>query len=1178
MATGGTVPLHRQRPTWLHPSGRVADTLLAVALVMLAVLPLATVRAADGLAIRPVPPEVDLPRFRPSPAPALRDLPALSDGGQAAQLVADRDGTVDANALRTTLGSQAALLLGPSRAARLLAVVGSFTTSVQYDQAPLIGAYPYHYRVLDGLLQRGQPTVLDAGQRAGANDLAGLLLLAAAQQPQLFPNAAPAAFALLDQARASGACLPQLNLAFLMATDTEANSANVTSELRRAADACPSDPTPLWLLGQYQLGELLPSEPVPPASAPMAAPAALAAAGPDPRSTFVTLERRFPGSPAGWSGEADAEVRVAYQEQASNPFRARDRFRRARALYRRAERLDGDRTLLVGEARAAAGLGLYREAADLQRRALTVDPHSLPLQARLIDYLEHAHAFVDAAAAGARFLAGPADFPNGQRLFPRHLFGIGFALPEGIDLRDVEGPLSLGVGRLQPVEFQVGPSGGKGGGASIEDFSFIPTFHDTPGVTGFDPWCPQWSYQRDSILAGDPARARVMPAGGFTGPQDVLGEVVQQPCGRQPFLGQRLLPAVAAWEAGDRDAAIAQVRADSAGLQDPGLRALTPVTVIEEARQNLWRFAGDLQRAEGVVREWRGLEPRSGLALDRAGEVAFLKGDVRGAATLFASAAAAGSTAPRDGARRLLVANRRLKEGAALKLAGDREGARRELLGAARLATTLTQGDYLGQVQGSSAYPIDLAAQTSTDSLHRHALQVAYNARAQAGDVELRAHNYPAAAAWYDAALALEPELGPLNPQVLLGYHPEVAESNLALTQIELGDARGGLESAQQVVRTDPANPIFLEHLGFAQQCMGRNEDAARSYAAAASKDPTLFPALNDLGVIRARQGRYREAVRSFRMAVGVNDRCALGWFNLGVALGRLGPSRLLAAQGALGHAVRLDPSLRSRKLEVVSDDEPYFTTLDLSRPLPPQWSFATSQRRGGFALATVVVLGLLLGGWFRSWQAYWRGTFEGAGATELAGKLRRRWRRLRHLPVLPPAHLPAWLALVATLLVFLGPAVAGHQLDSGSALVLGIGVATAIVLYVRVRTLSAERAAMRLRHFTWTPSLLVAAVFGSVGGAWAPLPASADRAAARRLHWVGPLALGLTALGFLLLARLTGTPVTRALGVSALTMMQTVLLPVRPYDGAYLSGAPRALLLGAWVWVMSVLVLVGVL
>src|SRR6266540_1833408 len=367
MGTGGTVPLHRQRPAWLHPSGRVVDALLAVALVMLAALPLATVRAADGLAIRPVPPEVDLPRFTPSPAPALRDLPALSDGGQAAQLVADRDGPVDANALRTTLGSQAALLLGPSRAARLLAVVGSFTTSVQYDQAPLVGAYPYHYRVLDGLLRRGQPTVLDAGQRAGANDLAGLLLLAAAQQPQLFPNAAPAAFDLLDQAKGSGACLPQLNLAFLMATDTEANSANVTSELRRAADACPSDPTPLWLLGQYQLGELLPSEPVPPASVPMAAPAALAAAGPDPRSTFVTLERRFPGSPAGWSGEADAEVR------------------------------------------AAAGLGLYREAADLQRRALTVDPHSLPLQARLIDYLEHAHAFVDAAAAGARFLAGPAD-------------------------------------------------------------------------------------------------------------------------------------------------------------------------------------------------------------------------------------------------------------------------------------------------------------------------------------------------------------------------------------------------------------------------------------------------------------------------------------------------------------------------------------------------------------------------------------------------------------------------------------------------------------------------------------------------------------------------------------------------------------------------------------------------
>ena len=581
------------------------------------------------------------------------------------------------------------------------------------------------------------------------------------------------------------------------------------------------------------------------------------------------------------SGEADAELRLAYQEQASNPFRARDRFRRARALYRRAESLDNDRTLLVGEARAAAGLGVYREAAGLQRRALTVDPHSLPLQVRLIDYLEHAYAFGDAAAVGARLLAQPAGFPSGQRLFPRRLLGVSFSLPAGTDLRDVEGPLSLGAGRLQPVQFQVGPAGGRGGGASIEDFSFIPTFHDTPGVTGYDPWCPQWSYQRDSILAGNPAPARVMPATGFTGPQQILGDVEQVPCGHQPDVWQRLLPAVAAWEAGDRDKAVAQIRPHGAVPQDQGLRRLSPVTVIEEARQNLWRFAGNLQRAAVVVEEWRGLEPQSGLALDRAGEIAFLNRNFHDAATLFARAAIAGASVPRPKARQLLVANRWLKEGAALKLAGDRPNARRELLSATRLAAVLTEGDYTGQAQGFfSQYPIDLAAQSATDSLHRHALQVSYNARAQAGDVELRAHNYPAAAAWYDSALALVPEIGPANPEVL-GYHPEVAESNLALTRIELNDARGGLESAQRVVQADPANPIFLEHLGFAQQRMGRDEDAARSYAAAASKDPTLFPALNDLGVIRARHGRYQAAVhgrrreRPVRIGVVQPGRCA---------------------------------------------------------------------------------------------------------------------------------------------------------------------------------------------------------------------------------------------------------------------------------------------------------------
>src|SRR6266540_950856 len=242
---------------------------------------------------------------------------------------------------------------------------------------------------------------------------------------------------------------------------------------------------------------------------------------------------------------------------------------------------------------------------------------------------------------------------------------------------------------------------------------------------------------------------------------------------------------------------VAQIRPHGAVPQDQGLRRLSPVTVIEEARQNLWRFAGNLQRAAVVVEEWRGLEPQSGLALDRAGEIAFLNRNFHDAATLFARAAIAGASVPRPKARQLLVANRWLKEGAALKLAGDRPNARRELLSATRLAAVLTEGDYTGQAQGFfSQYPIDLAAQSATDSLHRHALQVSYNARAQAGDVELRAHNYPAAAAWYDAALALVPEIGPANPEVL-GYHPEVAESNLALTRIELNDARGGLESAQ---------------------------------------------------------------------------------------------------------------------------------------------------------------------------------------------------------------------------------------------------------------------------------------------------------------------------------------------------------------------------------------------
>ena len=60
----------------------------------------------------------------------------------------------------------------------------------------------------------------------------------------------------------------------------------------------------------------------------------------------------------------------------------------------------------------------------------------------------------------------------------------------------------------------------------------------------------------------------------------------------------------------------------------------------------------------------------------------------------------------------------------------------------------------------------------------------------------------------------------------------------------------------------------------------------------------------------------------------------------------------------------RADPDLRGRERTFVTDSDPYFTTLDLSKPLPPKWEFARTQERApvaaaGFAIA--LLLGLQL-------------------------------------------------------------------------------------------------------------------------------------------------------------------------------------------------------------------------
>ena len=457
MAATETLP--RSKPA--HRLRRFLDAVLLVAIAAILVFPILAKLAADRL------PRDAPPALAPLPADArpaeLRDLPVgLQPGGD--------------------LRVAAATLLGERRATRLLELVRSGTTG-----DPVAGVYPYRYPTLERLL----PDELDP---ARATDLAARLILLDAETTGR-TGAARAAYALLDDARQGGACAPALDLLLLVASDAQPVHGIVAREGERARRACPGDPTPGWLLGQYQSTQALPEIS---ATAGYLDPATGLA-------TFRRLVRESPGSAAAWAGEADALVRLAASTPAEQPWVARHRYERALARYRRAARLSPGPEMEMGIARALAGLGRADEAVALQERAVAaVPPAPLP-QAQLVVYLEAARRFGAAAVAAERLLGLARTAPAGPGLFPDiEMTGPHFALEEA------HGLISLGAGRLAPLAVALKPLAVTvAPAAGIGDLSFIPEFRPSEGMTGSDRWCPNWARRRDLMLAGRPSEALV---------------------------------------------------------------------------------------------------------------------------------------------------------------------------------------------------------------------------------------------------------------------------------------------------------------------------------------------------------------------------------------------------------------------------------------------------------------------------------------------------------------------------------------------------------------------------------------------------------------------------------------------------------------------------------------------
>jgi tetratricopeptide (TPR) repeat protein len=1013
---------------------RLVDVVVLAGVAVLIAFPIAARMAADRLpqdapaALAPLPAGL--------PHPPLRDVPAgLRPGG---------------------LHGAATAVLGERRATALLTRVRAGTI-----RSPVPGRYPYRYRDLERIL----PPRFTPDQVAAATNLGAQLTLLAARRPDDI-GPARAAYAVLDRARTDGACAPALDLLLLVAADVFAEDRLVAAEAARAGRACPGDPTPAWLLGQYQAQVALPQMETPADPAPAAA-------------TFRRLVHDLPGSAAAWAGQADTLVRRALVTPPQSPWIARHRYEQALARYRRAARISPGPEIDMGIARSLAGLGRYDAAADVQRRAVAGLPGAqLPL-AQLVVYREGAHRWAGAAEAADELTRRPPG-----RTTALYAAARGFDATSG----DAFGPISLAA-HARPLTVKlvdVFPTGG--GGTLVSDSTYVPPFRDS-GVTVTERWCPAFSRARARLLAGRPADARAqIPAGGFSAAPGVDEGVG---CGEED---SATLAGIARIEAGDRRAAA------NARLQDE--------------RQNLWRWAGDLGHAERAAREGTRLSDRFRPRM-RLGEIEFLRHRYDDAAADFGAAARRARV--RTGGPSVDEANALLDRGAALVAAGRRD----EGEDALRAADAMALSAFASGPRNPSA------------------AGVGYYARNQLGEAAREAGALPAAAEAYAAAREWIPTLKKLD----VPFHPEQLDNNAAIVDMALGRKAAAVAATRRALAVDGESPAFLMTAASVRARAGDAAGAIRDDRAALAADPTAYPAANDLGVLLARRGDDDAAVAALRRSVGGDHGYALGWFNLGVVLGQMGPLHLLASQGALARAFALDPGLRDRERVPTLDERTYRSGLDVSRRLPPEWTFAASQKHAPAKTAGLVALLAAAFGLSRALQARGgRGLAESWLEQVDRASAKASWlKRLTH---------PA-IAVAATLAVLLWPLARDPGGGATAALAGALGLVLLVGVALRARALHPEPGRQR----TWAPGVVFGIGAAAAGVLWTPLPVLGEKASPRS-HWAAPAALAVLAVPLVIATVWLDVPLTRSLAAAALVMAASLLTPIKPVDGGAIAAA----------------------
>lgn len=984
--------------------------------------------------------------------------------------------------------------------------------------------YPYSYPGFTDWW-RAQLTPAVLAHRSDLLDLAALLTLYQAQ-PHSFANpdgvATAAASGILDALVAAdpGDCDASLDAAGLVALGMRPRAWVVDHAFEQAVSACgDADPTARWWWVHQQASWASP-------------PFTLKELGVDsaralarPLRTARVWEHDQPGSALPWAAEADALLTEAddMRRMHAMPFTVRAYAGRALDLLRKADALEHAPAFVAGEARAESLLGEADRAADTMAGVVREAPRDAAFRVLDVALLEDAHRWSDALRENA-----VSDIDSAAR---------GALVPDGFEPTALGFTDALGASVTDATSVEAG-------GGGVTDLRFIPDFRADDTLPGsLTAWCNGLTEMRDEIIAGHPEEAERVTSPGGTG-CDSGRTTFFEPTKPEKYSNEfPLLHALAAELDG------ATERRDHWLAKNASLRDF-----YEEA-QNLFRWAGDLGRAEDLAREWAGLPGRdAAYAHQRWGEILYLAGRPAAAAAQFQLAVSApvstGAAAFShwSGSDRALAY---LDLGTALDAAGRSAPAQAAYRDAVRapLPPARSSLDPVRDRGTVTSAWLRIGYDALAEGHPTLAVRALTTADRRTTNAEHRTRYGPFD--WVGQSVSSGAEAGDLAV-ALLDAGPDAAQADEAVA------------AARRALVHDPMSPVYRDTLGQAEQAAGDDAAAAATFRAAVRQDPTLFQSWNDLGVLRSSAGSHDLAVHAYRMALQARPDYATAWFNLGVELGRgAGLRDLVASQRALARAVRLDPGLRGQSLVPVTDSGAELTALDVSRPVPVDWSFATATRDPSHRLGWVV---LVLAGW-RLALAFgldhagsWVGeralrTGPGAGA----------WARLR---MVADRRLPLPVALAGALAVACWPLAEGW---SGQRLVV---LATAAAVLALLWLYSAVRRPVSTRR-GWLPGLLFGAAGSVVGYSFVPMPVDhAEREG--RVRFAGCVLLGVVAAALLVLSWLDGAPLARTVGLLALAMLSTALFPMRPYDGGFLREGRASVALSLGMLAVSAAVVLG--